>query len=202
MRMMRIRALAIAVLAALCSLALCSMPVRAQEAQEAQEKTGGSNTTAHRAASQPAVLTAVEAARILPPSVFFHGRTASLQGRNSGGVRFQDTSLLLVALVDTSGYSSQVQERYQAYLINETAVEIDGRRLPPGAYGCGFVGDSFVVLDVGGHDVFQAHATRDAGLERPRPLQVVAAQGAPGEYRLYAGRSYIGFRAATGGLHP
>ncbi len=175
------------------ALLMCGLGSIAPMAAMAQE-AGSSRAAAGAASSKASVLSAVEAARILPPSVFFHGRTASLQGRNSGGVRFRDDSLMLVALVDTSGYSSQVQEKYQAYLITEAALVIDGHRLAPGAYGCGFVGDSFVVMDVGGHDVFTARATRDAGLERPRPLQVLSS-GA--EYRLYAGRSYVSLRAAA-----
>jgi hypothetical protein len=144
-----------------------------------------------------AVLPAAEAAKILPATVFFRGLSAPVQGRNSGGVRFADKGLMLVALVDTSGYSSQVQEKYQAYLITESALEIDGHRLPPGAYGCGFIaGDTFIVQDLGAHDLFTARSERDAGLRRPTPLQVLAAPGAEGGYRLYAGRSYIGFKLA------
>jgi hypothetical protein len=102
-----------------------------------------------------------------------------------------------VSLVDTSGYSSQVQEKYQAYLITESALNIDGHRLAPGAYGCGFIGgDSFVVMDIGGHDLFTAHSTRDVDLHRPTPLQIVAAPGASGDFRLYAGRNYVSFRLA------
>jgi hypothetical protein len=149
--------------------------------------------------AQTSVLSAVEAGKIFPASVFFKGQTASVQSRNSGGVRFGDKSLMIVSLIDTSGYSSQVQEKYQAYLMTESAVEIDGHRLAPGAYGCGFVsGDSFVVMDIGGHDLFTAHTMRDAGLRRPTPLQVTKAPDTAGGYRLYAGRSYVTFRAVAG----
>jgi hypothetical protein len=145
--------------------------------------------------TQASVLNAVEAAKIMPVSVFFRGQSASIQGRNSAGVRFGDKSLVLVSLVDTSGYSSQVQEKYQAYLITESALDIDGHQLAPGAYGCGFIGvDSFVVMDLGGHDLFAAHSTRDVDLHRPTPLQILAAPNTPGTYRLYAGRNYVPFR--------
>ena len=144
------------------------------------------------------VLDAAEATKIMPASVFFRGQSASIQGRNSGGVRFEDKSMMLVSLVDTSGYSSQVQEKYQAYLITESALDIDGHQLAPGAYGCGFIsGDNFVVMDLGGHDLFIAHSTRDADLHRPTPLQVVVTPGAPEKYRLYAGRNYVSFRLAA-----
>jgi hypothetical protein len=146
---------------------------------------------------QASVLNAEETAKIMPASVFFRGQSASVQGRNSGGIRFGDKSLMLVSLIDTSGYSSQVQEKYQAYLITESAVDIDGHRLAPGAYGCGFLsGDNFIVMDLGGHDLFTAHSTHDVDLRRPSPLQVVVSPTVPGDYRLYAGRNYISFRVA------
>jgi hypothetical protein len=162
----------------------------------AQTATGQSPVVSTNSA-QASVLNAEETAKIMPASVFFRGQSASVQGRNSGGVRFADKSLMLVSLIDTSGYSSQVQEKYQAYLITESAVDIDGHRLAPGAYGCGFLsGDNFIVMDLGGHDLFTAHSTHDAVLRRPSPLQVVISPHIPGDYRLYAGRNFVSFRAA------
>jgi hypothetical protein len=148
---------------------------------------------------QAMVLKPTEAGDLLPATVFFQGKTAQVQGRNSSGIRFADKSLMLVSLVDNSGYSSQVQEKYQAYLITESPLDIDGHRLLPGAYGCGFLNNGgFVVMDIGGHDLFSAHATRDDDLRRPVPLQIMAAPDEPGKYRLYAGRSFIKFGIAPG----
>jgi hypothetical protein len=154
-------------------------------------------TIAGTQADDTSVLKPAEAASILPATVFFQGKTASVQGRNSGGIRFADKSLMLVSLVDASGYSSQVQEKYQAYLITESALDIDGHRLAPGAYGCGFVSNGFVVMDIGGHDLFTAHTIRDENLHRPTPLQIMGAPNEPGTYRLYASRTFVMFRIAT-----
>jgi hypothetical protein len=145
------------------------------------------------------ILTSAEAEKTLPASVFFRGQSAPIQGRNSSGVRFEDNSLMLVSLVDTSGYSSQVQEKYQAYLIAESPLDVDGHRLAPGAYGCGFIGtDKFVVMDIGGHELFTAHSVSDSALSRPRPLQIMPNPGAAGTYRLYINRNYVTFRIASG----
>jgi len=105
---------------------------------------------------------------------------------------------MLVSLVDSSGYSSQVQEKYQAYLITESAIDIDGHRLAPGAYGCGFVNNGFLVMDIGGHDLFTAHTIHDENLHRPTPLQIMAAPNEAGKYRLYAGRNFVTFQIARG----
>lgn len=145
----------------------------------------------------PKVLTASEAGAILPPSVFFRGQSASIQARNAGGIQFSKDALLLATLVDTSGYSSTVQEKYQAYLITEVPIDFGGHRLPPGAYGCGFIaGDSFIVMDIGAHDLFTVKSAHDAEIRRPTPLQIVAASADAHRYRLYQGRSYVEFTEA------
>jgi len=139
------------------------------------------------------VMPPIEAAKFLPNEVFFRGQSAPIQARNSSGVQFAKDSLLLVTLVDTAGYSSAVQEKYQAYLITETAIDIEGHRLAPGAYGCGFLaGDAFVVMDIGGHDLFSVSSAKDADLRRPTPLQIFPTTNGPG-YRLYFGRNYVKF---------
>jgi hypothetical protein len=143
------------------------------------------------------VLTASEAAKFLPDAVFFSGQSAAIQARNSGGVQFAKDSLFLITLVDTAGYSSSVQEKYQAYLITETPIDIEGHRLEPGAYGCGFLAaDAFVVMDIGGHNLFSVHSAKDVGLRRPTPLQVLPSPGGSG-FRLYVGRDYVNFAQAA-----
>ncbi len=132
--------------------------------------------------------------KIFPERVFFRGQSASVQFRNSGGVHFADDFYVLAGLVDSSGYSTAIREKYQAYLLNEVTLEIAGQTLKPGAYGFGFLnGGKFVVMDLGANDVLQATSQRDAELKRPVPLQVVASATA-GSYRLYAGRDYVEFR--------
>jgi hypothetical protein len=154
------------------------------------------------------VLTALEATPYLPNTVFFRGQRAPIHARNSGGVQFTKDTLLLVTLVDTAGYSSSLQEKYQAYLITELPVIIEGHLLQPGAYGCGFVANNtFVVMDIGGHDLFSVPSTKDAALRRPTPLQVLPAPNGAG-YRLYEGRDFVGFTNAahetssTTSVHP
>jgi hypothetical protein len=155
------------------------------------EKNGPSAVTVTK------VLPAAEAVKFLPSSVFFRGQSAPIQARNSGGVQFAKDALLLVTLVDTAGYSSSVQEKYQAYLITETTIVIEGHRLDPGAYGCGFLAaNAFVVMDIGGHDLFSVRSTRDTDLRRPTPLQVLPSAGGAG-YRLYVGRDYVNFARST-----
>ena len=135
-------------------------------------------------------------AKIFPERVFFRGQSAPVQFRNSGGVHFADDLYVLAGMVDSSGYSTGIKEKYQAYLLSEVTLEIAGQTLKPGAYGIGFLnGGKFVVMDVGANDVIQASSQHDADMKRPVPLQVVASATA-GTYRLYAGRDYVEFHRA------
>jgi len=131
--------------------------------------------------------------KIFPERVFFRGQTAPAQMRNTGGVHYADDMYVLAGLVDSSGYSTGIREKYQAYLLNEVTLEIGGQTLKPGAYGFGFVEGKFVVMDLAANDLFRAASQRDAEIKRPVPLQVLAASTA-GSYRLYVGRDYIEFR--------
>ena len=130
--------------------------------------------------------------KLFPESVFFRGQTAPAQMRNTGGIHFSDDLYVLAGLVDNSGYSTSIREKYQAYLITEVTLQFGEHQLKPGAYGMGFIeGGKFVVLDLAANDLFQAASQKDSEIKRPVPLQIVSA----GEkYRLYAGRDFVEFR--------
>jgi hypothetical protein len=139
-----------------------------------------------------AILKPVDMAKIFPATVFYSGQTATTQIRNSGGVKFADGHYVLASLVDTSGYSTGIAAKYQAYFITEVPIRIDSRLLAAGAYGIGFIaGNKFVVTDLGAHDVFTASSKSDSELKRPMPLQVLSdpVHG----FRLYVGRAYVVF---------
>jgi len=138
------------------------------------------------------VLKPADLEKLFPATVYYCGQSAPTQLRNSGGVKFGDGHYVLASLVDTSGYSTGVAAKYQGYLITEVAITIEGKQLPAGAYGFGFLdGERFLVTDLGGSDVFTAHSTQDGNIARPRPLDVT--DDPAGGFRLYAGRSFVHF---------
>lgn len=135
-------------------------------------------------------------AKLFPESVFFRGQTAPAQMRNTGGIHFADDFYVLAGLVDNSGYSTSIRQKYQAYLITEVTLQFAGETLKPGAYGVGFIeGGKFVALDLGANDLFQVASQKDAEMKRPVPLQITAAAGS-GQYRLYTGRDFVEFSRA------
>lgn len=143
----------------------------------------------------PGILGAAQAGKLLPSSVYFAGQNATTQLRNSAGVRFADGQLTLAVLVDSSGYSTSVKQRYQGYLLTGAPIDFGGHRVPAGAYGMGIVQGRLYVMDIGNHNLIQATATHDAQMHRPVPLQIVAG-GTPGTYRLCFGRECVNFHRA------
>jgi hypothetical protein len=97
--------------------------------------------------------------------------------------------MMLAALVDASGYSTAIQQKYQGLLIAESKLTIGGSTLPPGEYGFGFTANGkFMVMDVGNNDVLSASYETDQNLPRPVPLKLVE-HGAG--YKLYAGKKWV-----------
>src|SRR5689334_10360949 len=131
--------------------------------------------------------------KLFPDSVFFRGQSAPVQMRNAGGVHFGDDAYVLAGMVDNSGYSSGLRQKYQAYLLTEVPLQIGGQTVKPGAYGFGFLeGGKFVLLDLGANELVQVPSQLDAEMKRPTPFQIVAASDA-GKYRLYMGREFVEF---------
>ncbi len=162
----------------LCALAAFSLSAKTQAADSV---------------ASPAILKAGDTTNLMPATVFFRGQVASVQARNSGGLKLPDGMFVLCALVDTSGYSTAVQQKYQAYFITEVSLDINGQTLQPGAYGVGFIeGNRFLVMDLGAHDLFTTASTHDAELKRPTPLQVLDDSTA-NRYRFYINRNYVVF---------
>jgi hypothetical protein len=138
------------------------------------------------------VLKPADTQKLLSAAVYYKAQSAPTQLRNSGGVKFADGYYLLATLVDTSGYSSDVASKYQAYFITEVPIKVGGQSLPAGVYGVGFIpGDKFVVTDVGAHDVLTVSSSSDQDIKRPLPLQVTTDPA--GGFRLYEGRKYVAF---------
>ena len=141
------------------------------------------------AQERPVILTGAELTRVVPTSYYFHGLAASTQIRNSAAARFGDKRYVIVGLVDTSGYSSEVRAKYEGFFITDSAISINGSTLKTGAYGFGFSDTGKMhVLDLGGNEILSVSTTNDANLKRPRPLMMT--QNGDG-VRLYSGKDYV-----------
>ena len=138
------------------------------------------------------ILSSDELKKAVPTEYFFRGQKAPVQLRNAVGFQLADGKMMLAALVDASGYSTAIQQKYQGMLITETKLDIGGSQLAPGQYGFGFTADGkFVVMDVANTDALSAPSQTDAALQRAVPLKLVE-DGAG--YKLYAGKKWVSIK--------
>ena len=139
------------------------------------------------------VLTTDELKKAVPTEFYFSGQKAPVQLRNAAGFQLANGKIVLASLVDASGYSTAIQQKYQGLLITETKLTIGGSVLPPGQYGFGFTADGkFVTMDVANNDLLTTASQTDQELKRPVPLKLVEDGDA---YKLYAGRKWVSIRA-------
>jgi len=138
------------------------------------------------------VLSNDELKKAVPTEYFFRGQKAPVQVRNAVGFQLADGKMTLAGLVDASGYSTAIQQKYQGMLITESKLNIGGSELKPGEYGFGFAADGkFVVMDVSNNDVLSASSQTDAALQHAVPLKLV--EDGDG-YKLYAGKKWIAIK--------
>jgi hypothetical protein len=139
------------------------------------------------------VLSSDELKKAVPAEYFFRGQKAPVQLRNAVGFQLADGKMILAALVDASGYSTAIQQKYQGLLITETKLNVGGSSLPPGQYGFGFTADNkFMVMDVANSDVLSSAYQTDQALQHAVPLKLV--EDGTG-YKLYAGKKWIAIKA-------
>ncbi len=137
---------------------------------------------------KPGLLSAADVKGISPSTYYYAGHAASVQMRNVVGIRTQDGKNILAGMVDTSGYSTGIQQKYQGFFITEAKIRIEGTELIPGQYGFGFMNDRFVLTNVAAEDILSVSAKMDDQMKRPVPLKVTDENGG---YRLYAGKKFV-----------
>ena len=99
---------------------------------------------------------------------------------------------VVFGLIDTSGYSSHIQQKYEGMIISEGNFTVCGQKIGVGSFGFGHTKPlatsdedmKFYVYDQAGTKLAECSGKKDAGLAQPRPLQVV--KGSPA--KLYRGR--------------
>ena len=145
-------------------------------------------------AQAPTVVAGDSLKKIVPEAYFFRGMSATTQLRNSAAIHYPDDLYVMVGLVDTSGYSTDVKAKYNGFFITEKKLRFDGgAMLAPGQYGMGYTADGkFHILNVAGDEMLVADLMVDDKLARPQPLKIVM-DGATA--KLYLGKKYVTFTA-------
>ena len=123
---------------------------------------------------------------------YLEGNAIPTQARNAALVKTPSGKRVLFALIDTTGYSSQIQQKYEGMIISEGTFTVGGQTIGVGSFGFGHTKPpatsnedmKLYIYDQAGSKVAECSGKKDAGLASPMPLQVVT--GAPA--KLYLGR--------------
>jgi len=143
------------------------------------------------------LVTGDEFKKALPKDFYLEGNAIPTQERNAALMKTPAGARALVALIDTTGYSSQIQQKYEGMLITEERISICGYLVSVGSYGFGLARPTppseadamFLLYDQAGGKVAECVATRDSKVEQPVPLKVVVGEGATA--RLYLTRYWL-----------
>ena len=149
---------------------------------------------AQGAPAVPTVVSGADLKKVVPDTYFFRGLSATTQQpRNASAIHYPDDFYVIVALVDTSGYSSDVKAKYNGMFITEKTLKFGSSTLGPGQYGMGYTSDGkFHILSVDGNELLVTDIVTDEKLARPQPLKIVM-DGATA--KLYLGKKYVTFTA-------
>lgn len=132
----------------------------------------------------------------VPNDFYVEGNRIPVEKRNAALLKTPAGARLVLALIDTTGYSSQIQQKYIGMLITEGTVSVGGVSLSVGSYGFGLekpaastADAKFFVYNQAGEKVGDGAAKRDKAVKQPKPLSVVLNK--EGGARLYLGRYFL-----------
>jgi hypothetical protein len=136
----------------------------------------------------------------LPAQFYLEGNAIPTEKRNAALLTTPSGQRLLMALLDTSGYSSQVQTKYLGMIINEGHLMVCGKELGIGSFGFGMkkaaepsnADATFYLYNQAGKEVSQCSVKKDMQIQRPMPLQIVLKGGKTA--LLYLGRYVVEFK--------
>ena len=125
----------------------------------------------------------------VPKDFYLEGNSIPTEKRNAALIKTPGGARVVFALIDTTGYSSQIQQKYIGMLISEGNVTVCGNKVGVGSYGFGLnktaSSATFVLYNQAGTKVGDCSVKSDAALEHPSPLQVKLSSQ---KVMLYLGR--------------
>jgi hypothetical protein len=133
----------------------------------------------------------------VPGDFYLEGNRIPVQKRNSALLKNAKGSRVVVGLIDTTGYSSQIKAKYVGFLITETHVSVCGTALGVGSYGFGLErpaatsnGDAtFRIYNQAGEKLGECAAKKDDSVKQPKPLGVTTDKTGPA--RIYLGKYVV-----------
>jgi len=133
----------------------------------------------------------------IPNDFYLEGNRIPVEKRNAVLLKTPKGARLVLALIDTTGYSAQIKQKYIGMVIAEGAVSVCSIPLNVGSYGFGLEkppatsseDSKFHLYNQAGETVGECAAKKDAAVKEPKPLNVVLSKEAGA--RLFLGRYFL-----------
>jgi hypothetical protein len=162
------------VLVAFLALVLAGWPNMARAQGEFENVTGEAFTKA------------------IPADFYLEGNRIPVEKRNAVLLKTPAGARVVLALIDTTGYSSQIRQKYIGMLISEGKISVCGISVGVGSYGFGLdtpkppsdENAKFMLYDQAGEKVGECAAKKDNSIKLPKPLAVTTAKGEPAKLEL------------------
>ena len=130
--------------------------------------------------------------KAVPNDFYLEGNRIPVEKRNAALLKDAKGQRVVVGLLDTTGYSSQIKQKYSGMLITETKISVCGNALGVGSYGFGLdrpaatskADATFKLYNQAGEKVGECASKKDDSIKMPRPLAVVTAKGGPAKLEL------------------
>jgi len=120
----------------------------------------------------------------MPKDFYLEGNRIPIEPRNAAILKSSSAPRILFALLDTTGYSSQIKQKYIGMIITEGRISVCGNPLEIGSYGFGLdkptapstAEAKFHVYNQAGGEAVSCSVPYDKGLKAPKPLAVATGK--------------------------
>jgi hypothetical protein len=133
----------------------------------------------------------------IPNDFYLEGNRIPVEKRNAALLKTPAGARVLLALIDTTGYSSQIRQKYIGMAITEGNVSLCSVALSVGSYGFGLEKPAatssedakFFLYNQAGEKVGECSVKKDSAVKQPKPLNIVLSKEVGA--RLYLGRYFL-----------
>lgn len=131
----------------------------------------------------------------MPKDFYLEGNAIPTEKRNAVMLKTPAGKRAVLALIDTTGYSSQIKQKYIGMVIAEGAFSMCGQQVTIGSYGFGLdkpasasdADATFHLYNQAGDKLFDCAAKKDTTAKQAQPLQVTTSGGT----KLFLGKYYL-----------
>lgn len=131
----------------------------------------------------------------IPTDFYLEGNRIPTQKLNSVLVKTPSGARVVIGLLNTVGYSSHIQQKYEGMIISEANFMLCGQKVGVGSFGFGHTKPmansaedmKLMIYDQAGAKLAECSGKKDSSLEKPSPLQVTNG-------KLYLGRHAFDLR--------